>query len=138
MRRLLILLPVVLALAGCGQASTGNSAEEFEGEERAVAQVVEDLQEAGERQDAEKICSDILAEDLAARLKDAGTTCPAEIERSIQDADDFELEVEDVTVTGESAKATVRRGTGEREERTVFEFVRASGSWRATSLAAGG
>src|SRR3712207_440710 len=107
MRRASALLPLLLVLAACGQ-TTADSTEDFQGEEQAVAQVVEDLQRAGERNDAEKICRDILARDLSARLQQAGTSCASELERAIEDADDFELVVEDVTVTGATARATVR------------------------------
>ncbi len=136
MHRPLAAAITLLLLAGCGQQTT-NSAEEFQGEERAVAQVVEDLQEAGETKDTGKICRQLLARELADRLNQAGTTCTREMERSIEDADDFELVVEDVTVTGATARATVRRGEGREDARTVFEFSRSGGAWRATRLSAG-
>jgi hypothetical protein len=132
-----ILLSAGALAAGCGEAQS-SSAGDFEGEERAVAEVVEDLQDAGERKEADRICRDLLSADLQASLRQAGSTCEREVERSIDDAEDFELVVEDVTVTGSTARATVRRREGQADRRTTFEFEKTGRSWRATSLAAGG
>jgi hypothetical protein len=133
MRRSPVALPLAvlaLALAGCG-ASASSSAE-FEGEEKRVADAVERLQEAGEARDAEAICNDVLAEALRESIVAAGSTCEAELDKAIQDADDFELDVEDVTVQGTTATAKVRGADRLRE----FEFVREGDDWRATALGA--
>jgi hypothetical protein len=131
MKRLVVLLGV-LALAGCGAETDPSSAERFEGEERAVAQKVEDLQEAGEGRNPEDICSEILAQSLVQQLEAAGADCAEEMEKAIDDADDFDLEVQDVTVSGSTATAEVRRGEDGPTER--MEFTRENGQWRATSL----
>ena len=131
MKRLVVLLGV-LALAGCGAEADPSSAEKFQGEERAVAQKVEDLQEAGEGRNPEDICSEILASSLVQQLEAAGVECAAEMEKAIDDADDFDLEVQDVTVTGSTATADVRRGEDGPTE--TMEFTREDGQWRATSL----
>ena len=133
MRRSPVALPLAvlaLALAGCG-ASASSSAE-FEGEEKRVADAVERLQEAGEARDAEAICNDVLAEALREAIVAAGSTCEAELDKAIQDADDFGLDVEDVTVQGTTATAKVRGADRLRE----FEFVREGDDWRATALGA--
>ena len=118
--------------AGCG--ASASSAGDFEGEERRVADVVEQLQSAGETGDAAEICDEVLASDLREEMQAAGANCEQELEKAIQDADDFELEVEDVTIRGDSATAKVR-GRDQGEERVRdFEFVREGSGWRATSL----
>jgi hypothetical protein len=131
MKRLLVAILAPLALAGCG-ASEESSADRFQGQERAVAQKVEDLQEAGERRRPEDICSDILSRTLVEQLEAAGTTCAEEMGKAIDDADDFALDVRDVTVTGEQATARVQRG--DDGPTVTFEFVRENGQWRATAL----
>ncbi len=131
MKRLLVAMLALLALAGCG-ASEESSVERFQGQERAVAQKVEDLQEAGESRRPEDICSDILSRTLVDQLEAAGTTCADEMGKAIDDADDFALDVRDVTVTGEEATARVQRG--DDGPTVTFEFVRENGQWRATSL----
>jgi hypothetical protein len=131
MKRLAAML-AALALAGCGAEQEQSSAEKFEGEERAVAQKVEDLQEAGEGRKPEDICSEILADSLVQQLEAAGVDCADEMEKAIDDADDYSLDVQDVTVSGSTATATVRRGDDGPTE--TMEFTKENGQWRATSL----
>lgn len=131
MKRLLAILPV-LVLAGCGAASQQSSVDRFQGDERAVAQKVEDLQEAGSKREPEKICTDILARALVQELEAAGADCTEEMRKAIEDADDYELEVRDVTISGATATATVRRGEDGPTQK--MEFTREGREWRATSL----
>jgi hypothetical protein len=131
MKRLLVLL-AALALAGCGAQAQPSSAEKFQGEEQAVAQKVEDLQDAGESRKPEDICSDILSASLVQQLEAAGSKCVDEMEKAIDDADDFDLEVQDVKVSGSTATAEVMRG--DDGPTVTMEFTKENGQWRATSL----
>ena len=132
MKRLLALIGV-LALAGCGaQAEQTSSADNFQGEERAVAQKVEDLQEAGESRNPEDICSEILARSLVTQLEAAGVDCADEMEKAIDDADDYDLDVQEVTISGSTATVEVRRGEDGPTE--TMEFAKEGDQWRATSL----
>jgi hypothetical protein len=132
MRNALALL-VVLALtaAGCG-AQQDSSTDRFQGAEAQVAQVIEDLQSAGEKGDAQQICDEILARALVDQIKAAGADCASEMEDAIADADDYELEVRDVTVSGNTATAEVRQADGGNVR--TFEFAREGNGWRATAL----
>jgi uncharacterized lipoprotein YmbA len=56
-----------LLLVGCG-AGTESSTEAFSGEDKRVAQVIEDLQTAGANGEAEEICSRILSAQLVDQL----------------------------------------------------------------------
>lgn len=134
MKRLLAVATASLALAGCG-ASEESSSEQFRGAEREVADKVEDLQSAGEGRNAEDICSDILSRRLVDELEAAGANCADEMEKAIEDSDEFDLEVRDVSVQGNEATARVQQGDDGPE--TTMEFVREGGQWRATSLNAG-
>lgn len=137
-RLVITLLAVAFAAGGCG--SQPSSAEEFEGDERAVAETVEDLQRAAERQEADRACRDFLSEELAGRIAAAGENCQEELEKAIADADVVELEVEDVQVDGTTATARVR-GEGEPEDAVrTLEFVKAGDPerWRVDSFAASG
>ena len=131
MKPLLAILAVLL-LAGCGQAQEESSVENFQGDERAVAQKVEDLQQAGSRRDPEQICTEILAKSLVEELEAAGASCTDEMKKAIEDADDYELEVREVTVSGTNATVTVRQGEDGPTE--TMEFTREGNDWRATSL----
>ena len=73
----------------------------FEGEEKKVADAVEKLRTAGETGDAGKICDDVFSKQLREEIAEAGSTCEQEMEKAIDDADDFELDVEDVTIDGD-------------------------------------
>jgi hypothetical protein len=136
MRRSVLALPLALAAltAGCG-ASDSTSAG-FEGQEKAVADQVEKIQSAGESRDAKQLCDDVLATELREAIAAAGSSCEVELDKAIRDADDFELTVEDVTITGTTAVAKVRTGSGDDEETRDFEFERDGSTWRATSLGA--
>jgi hypothetical protein len=134
MKRPLFAVVALLAVAGCG-ASQDSSIDKFQGADREVAQKVEDLQEAGEGRNPEDICSDILSSTLVQQLEAAGTTCRDEMDKAIEDADDFDLDVREVNVSGDTATARVQRG--DDGPTATFEFVRENGQWRATSLSAG-
>jgi hypothetical protein len=132
MKRRVAILPLLL-LAGCGASSSQpSSVDDFKGDERAVAQKVEDLQQAGESQEPETICNDILARSLVQQLEAAGSDCTQEMEKAVEDADDYALDVTDVSISGSTATAKVRRGEDGPTE--TMEFTKEGGQWRATSL----
>jgi hypothetical protein len=133
MKRLLPVVLALLVLAGCG-AENESSVDRFQGADREIAQKVEDLQEAGEGRNPEDICSDILSRTLVDQLEAAGVSCTEEMDKAIDDADEFDLEVLDVNVSGNEATVRVRRG--DDGPTTTFEFTREGGQWRATSLGA--
>jgi hypothetical protein len=134
MPRALLAVPLVLAALAAGCAGSPSSAGNFEGEEKRVADVVEKLQSAGESGDAAEICDDVLAKQLRDQIQEAGASCEQELDQAIKDADDFDLDVEDVTIDGNQATAKVKgRDRGEDRVRE-FEFVREGREWRATSL----
>ena len=135
MSRRLCLLPIalVLALGGCAQQES--STNDFKGAEKDVAQVIADLQSDAQSRKPGDICSNVLSTDLAAKLKSAGSDCTAEMEKLASDADDYRLEVTDVTISGTTATATVesRRG-GETDAKTTYSLVREDGDWRLSDF----
>ena len=137
MRIVVRLLPLALvaALAGCGPAPSSTSS--FKGNEKAVAQVIEDLQSDAQGRKPSAICSDVLSRALADKLKSAGNDCAGEMEKITGDADDFELKVTDVTITGNSATAKVeaRRGS-DKKATTTYTLVREGNDWRLNDLGA--
>ena len=135
MKRLLLALALPLAVAGCG-GEQDTSLDKFEGEQRAVAQKVEDLQEAGEGRKPEDICSDILSRTVVDQLEAANTDCAAEMKKAIEDVDDYDLETRKVTVQGDQATAEVQQG--DDGPTTTMQFVREGDQWRAVSLNASG
>jgi Tfp pilus assembly protein PilP len=134
MKRLLLALLLPLAVAGCGEVPDA-SLDNFEGQEREVAEKIEDLQKAGEGRKPEDICSDILSRTVVDQLEAASTDCPAEMKKAIEDVEDYDLETRAVTVRGNQATAEVQQG--EDGPTTTMEFVREGDQWRAVSLNAG-
>ena len=128
----LLTIASLLVFAGCGAQSQEASVDTFQGEQREVAQKVEDLEDAGRGREPETICADILAARLVDELETAGADCPEEMRKAIDDADDFDLEVLGVDVNGSSATARVRRGDDGPTE--TMQFTQERGEWRATSL----
>jgi hypothetical protein len=127
------LVAAVLGMAGC--TSTGGSSSssaKFTGAQGAVAKVVSDLQQAGERKNANKVCTEILARKLVDTLGQEGTSCSQEIKKAMDDTDDFKLEVQRVAVTGSTATAVVR--SGDDGPTSTFRFVREGGRWKASDF----
>jgi hypothetical protein len=124
---------LLVAVAGCGTQSQPSSVDRFNNpDQRAVAQKIEDLETAGKRGKPEDICSDILAKTLVSQLDAAGTSCANEMQKAIDDANDFDLEVRKITVTGTKATAEVQQGDDGPTE--TMEFAKQGNDWRATAL----
>jgi PBP1b-binding outer membrane lipoprotein LpoB len=136
MKRVVLALVLLVAVAGCGAQSSKSSADKFSNpEQKAVAQKIEDLESAGKRGKADDICSDILAKSLVTQLDRAGTTCGSEMKKAIDDANEFNLTVEKVTVNGNNATADVKQGDNGPVEK--MQFTKENGQWRATALSQG-
>jgi len=134
MRHAFFAVPAIaLLLSGCGAASESQESKFKDTNQAQVAKVVDDLASYGSRGNAEKICTDILAQQLLTEIKSAGGTCVDEIERAIKDASDYDLEVTKVTVNGTNATATVQQGEDTKNTAT-FSFVKEKGGWRASAL----
>lgn len=132
LRRTAIVLALVLPLGAAGCSTTGSTSSKFSGAQGDVAKVVSDLSQAGQRKDAQKICTQILSQSLVRQIGAAGSTCQAEMKKAIDDADDFDLTVQRVSVHGNRATALVKRG--KKGPTATFTFVRENGGWRATSF----
>src|SRR4051794_32146734 len=106
--RIPVLAAVLAALlmAGCSQATTSGG--DFKGEEKAVADVVADLSTAGSRRKPADICDKLVTADLKGQIAAGQRDCAEEMKKAVEDADGFDLEVEDVTIDGDSATARVR------------------------------
>jgi hypothetical protein len=138
MRPFLRSLPLLLvvAIAGCGQPAS--SASDFKGAKKDVADTIEELQTAAQGRKPEDICSDVLARSLVDKLKTSGHDCVDEMEKVTGDADDFELDVKTVNITGNTATADIEaRKGGKDDATTTFALEREDGKWRLTNLGTG-
>jgi hypothetical protein len=125
----LTLVPIALLLQGC-TAAAPSSAGRYKGTERDVAKVVDDLAAAARKGDAGRVCTKIVSPDFAARLRAGASTCEDEVKKAIGDADDYDLDVRAVAVTGTQATAQVRQGP----RTATFRLAREGADWRITSF----
>ena len=131
-RLALLALLLALTLAGCG--ANDDSAADFNGAEREVAEAIEDLEEAATEDEPERICKGLLASKLVTTL---GSDCAAKIQKALDQTDTFALTVESVRVTGTTARARVETGL-EEEQIEVIELVREGDAWKISGLPGAG
>jgi Spy/CpxP family protein refolding chaperone len=129
-RRTPLLLLLVLALTSAGCAAANTSSKNFQGTERDVATAIDDLGSAGKRKDESKICTQLLTRELAQQMKAAGATCEQEMSDAMADADDYDLKVKDVTVTGPTATAQVENN----DNTYTMRLQKVGADWRVASL----
>jgi hypothetical protein len=140
-RILALLVALPLALSACGQTSK-DSAGDFKGDQKAVAQTVEDLQKAASKSDEDKICSDLLAPALVAKIKavaiqrgDPKGTCQTALDDALKDSDSFELQVKKVAIDGTTATATVESDkTGSEKRDDSIQLTKVGNSWKIATL----
>lgn len=140
LRLLPVLVAAALTLSACGQTSK-DSAGDFQGDQKVVAQTVEDLQSAASKADADKICDELLAADLVAKIKtvaqktDPKGTCADGLKDALRDADSFELQVKKVAINGTTATATVESDdTGDKKSTDTLTLTKAGDGWKISSL----
>jgi hypothetical protein len=134
MRRVHVLITVAaagVALAGCS-ATPPSSSKNFQGDEKAVAQVVDDMQKAGRTGKPDKLCNDIFTAELADKFKAGTETCVDEVEKAMRDVNDYDIKVTDVTVSGTTATAKVEQGKEKRGGTIGFEKI--GNAWRVSSI----
>ena len=121
------LLLAVAALSGCTAANQNTSAGAFKGADKEVAQVIDDLKAS---RDPEEICSRIFTDAFAKSLEAGGHDCVDEVQATIRDTADTDMDVDDVTVTGDRATAKVSQG----EDSATFELEKTRDGWQISSL----
>jgi hypothetical protein len=129
-------LAAAAVLSGCA-AATKDSAKDFTGERKAVAQTVEDLQKAGSKSDEAKICDDLLATAVAKTFKDINgrpTTCAKALKPRLDDADTFEMTVKKVTITGNRAIAVVKSEAGKKDRTDTLDLIKEGSNWKLMSI----
>ena len=131
MRRspLLLVLPLAAVLAGCTATDQNASAGNFKGAERDVAEVLDDLKAS---RDPEEICSRLFTDALAKSLEADGQDCVDEVQATIRDTANTDLDVRDVSIEGPKARAEVSQDG----ENATFELERGADGWQISSLGA--
>jgi hypothetical protein len=131
---LALALAATVAFSGCaGAPSSGSSStSKFKGDQRLVANTVEDLETASRpgRSDTGKICRDIVTPALAKQLATAGRTCEKAVDGAIKDADGYQLTVQKVVINGTTATAQVKTETGKKDRVQTVALTKAGPGWR--------
>ena len=122
-RRLVPLCALLLALAGCGAAA--DEPAELEGEQGRVEAVIDDLQRAATEGEERRICTQLLAPELARRAGE----CTRTVATAIDESDLVDITVEEVRISGARATARVTSGNDDEQTETI-EFVRQGRDWR--------
>jgi hypothetical protein len=130
-----VLAALAVAASGCTTSGTGtgDSSGTFNGEQKLVANTVEDLESAANKGDQGTICADLLAHDLVDRL-DARGGCGKTVDGALKDADTSNLTVLGVQVRGATATARVKAETGKKDRVTTLRLVKQDGRWKIASL----
>jgi hypothetical protein len=134
-RLAVLLCASALTLSACG-TSDKDSATNFKGDQKAVAQTVEDLQSASRKGDEKKICTDLLAPALITKIKAAHKDgCEPALKDALRDVDSYELQVKKVAISGTNATATVTSDIGKDDDRTdALTLVKVGNAWKISEL----
>jgi hypothetical protein len=126
---------LTVAVSGCGSAAK-DSAKEFKGEQQQVAATVERLETDARADKAANVCTALLSDSLLATLKKQGTNCKTAVKDAIDDADSFDLTVDDVSIAGDKATVKVISGKGSEKKADTLEMARDGSDWKIASLRA--
>lgn len=138
MRPAAALLPAALAaalLVGCAGQTTTKNAKDYDGDQKAVAQVIDDLSAAGSDGDAKEICSAVFAPEVADALKQGAEDCTSVVEDQLTDANVFDLDVTSIAVDGDSATAVVESEFDGTDEPRTLTFAKVGNGWRLAGIA---
>ena len=135
-------LLALVALAGCAQGGTKttSSASNYSGDEKLIANTIEDFQANATAQDGAKICSTQITAQLAKQIsaKNSGASCATAVTAGMKATDEADLTVTDVTIDPKDknkATATVSAKTGEKSsQKYSFTLERADKGWRISSF----
>ena len=127
-----------VAVAGCASQTTSNddSSGKFRGEQRLVANTIEDFESAASKGDQDQICRDLLAKPLVATYAKRGGTCEGAVDDALKDTDSFGLTVESVRIAATQATARVKADRGKKDVLRTMTLVKEGPGWRISAFEA--
>lgn len=132
-RAQMLLCAPLLALGVAGCASTTSSSA-FKGEQHAVAQVVSSLQSEATAGEARKICENLLASTVTARLNTARGGCTQALKSQLAEVDTPELTIQSVQLHGASASAQVKSIHSGKSQVGTLSLVKEGGKWKIAGV----
>ena len=128
----------VLAVTGCATTTTSkDSSGKFSGEQRLVANTVEDFESAAAKGDQDQICRELLAKPLIATYAERGGTCAKAVDGALKDSDSFGLTVESVRIAANTATARVKADRGKHDVLRDLTLVKEGPGWRISAFGSG-
>jgi ketosteroid isomerase-like protein len=124
-----LLLAAVLAgsalAAGCGTD-----------DEREVRATLQAFADATARKDYQRLCDDLLSPELVEQVRNVNLPCEVALRTGFEDVENPRIEVQRVTIDGDTASARVR-STASNQEPSIdtVRLVKVDGEWRIASLA---
>ena len=129
---------VAVAVGGCAaQTTSDDSSGKFRGEQRLVANTVEDFESAASKGDQDQICRELLAKALIAQYAQHGGTCENAVDGALKDSDSFGLTVESVRIADAQATARVKADRGKKDVFRNITLVKGGTGWRISAFATG-
>ena len=129
---------VAVAVAGCTtQTTSDDSSGKFRGEQRLVANTVEDFESAASKGDQDQICRELLAKPLVATYARRGGTCEKVVDNVLRDSDSFGLTVQSVRIAAAQATAGVKADRGKKDVIRSLTLVKEGTGWRISAFGAG-
>ena len=127
-----------VAVTGCTTTTTSNdSSGKFSGEQRLVANTVEDFESAAAKGDQDQICRELLAKPLIATYAERGGTCAKAVDGALKDSDSFGLTVESVRIAANTATARVKADRGKHDVLRDLKLVKEGPGWRISAFGSG-
>jgi hypothetical protein len=131
----ILALLAAAVLAGYSGQTKNDSAGDFQGDKKAVAQVIDDLSNAGSDKDAKEICTTIFAPEVAEKLKQGNRDCQDVVEEQLKDANSFGVDVKSVEVSGDTATARVESKYNGKDELRTVRLRKDGQAWRLVGIA---
>jgi hypothetical protein len=127
-----------VAIAGCTtQTTSDDSSGKFTGDQRLVANTIEDFESAASKGDQDQICRELLAKPLIADYAEQGGTCEKAVDGALKDTDSFGLTVESVSIADGKATARVKADRGKKDLVQTMTLVKEGPGWRISGFEAG-
>lgn len=127
MRRLTLIVAAVLAVAaaGCGRQSA----------EDQVRAKLDDFAQATAAKDYRRLCDDVLAKQLVQKARASGLSCEVALETGLKAVQNPKVQVQKVTVKGDSATAVVHTTAANQDASTdTLRLARQGGDWRVSAV----
>jgi hypothetical protein len=132
-KRALALPCVALLAVGLSACAKSVSTSGLNGEAKAAAETIKNLQTDVTAGDEKKICQNDLAKAVVSKL-DASGGCEKAIKSQLTQVDSFEVTVEAMQVSGSTATAHVKSIYSGRGRKGTLSLAKEGGKWKISSL----